>query len=73
MSGVQDSPGAGGARPVVTDADIEDEKMIADMQKVLDFASSIAGDNIFDTQLLIMNCAEELRAQIRESAEESDE
>lgn len=66
-------PGSGAtARSVTIEPDAEDTKMIADMQQIIDLAASLAGDNIFDTQLLIMNCAEELRAQIREEAE-SDE
>lgn len=49
--------------------DGDDEKIAEDAQKMLDLASTLAGENIFDMQVLIEFCADELRSQIREQSE----
>lgn len=54
--------------------DSDDAELAADMQKVLDFAAGLVGEKagIFDLQILIEACAEELRNQIRDEAEGDD-
>lgn len=54
--------------------DEDEEKLAADAQKVLDFAAKLVGEDagIFDLQILIETCAEELRNQIRDEAEGDD-
>lgn len=49
----------------------DEEQVAADAQKVLDYAASVVGEDagIFDLQILIEYCAEELRNQIREASE----
>lgn len=55
------------------EAERDEAKLAADTQKVLDFAAKIAGeDSIFDIQILIESCAEELRTQIRDQAENDE-
>lgn len=55
-------------------AEMNDEGKIAeDAQQILDFVNTLAGDNIFDAQILIEYCAEELRVQIRELVEGPEE
>jgi hypothetical protein len=49
--------------------DGDEEKIAEDAQKVLDLVASLAGENIFDMQVLIEFCADELRSQIREQTE----
>ena len=46
-----------------------DPKLFEDMNKVLAFAAQIAGDNLFDQQMVIEECAMWLREQIREEVE----
>jgi hypothetical protein len=46
-----------------------DEKVEKDAQTLLEKAAELTGDNIFDMQVLIEFCAEELRAQIRDTFE----
>lgn len=50
-----------------------EEKLSSDIAAILDHAEQLAGDNIFDMQILIEAAAEELREQIRTSGSENDE
>lgn len=47
----------------------DEEKLAEDAQRVLDLVHRLAGDNLFDMQVLVEFCADELRGQIRESVE----
>lgn len=50
----------------------DDDVPTEHVQKMLDLAEQLTGGNIFDMQVLVSACAEELRIQIREEVEESD-
>ena len=50
-----------------------EEKLDADVSKLLELVSRLAGEDLFDMQTLIEACAEELREQIRMSVEEEGE
>jgi len=56
-----------GAPPANEDAD--DAKLEADVGKMLELVESLAGEDVFDMQILIEACAEELREQIRDLIE----
>lgn len=43
-----------------------EQKLLEDVGKVLQLVVRIAGDNLFDQQILIEECAQQLRDQIRE-------
>lgn len=53
--------------------DRAEEKLLVDVEKVITFAQKLAGENIFDVQLLIETCAEELRDNIRDMLDEDEE
>lgn len=57
------------ARSMGAEAGGDEEKLVEDAQKVLDFVNKLAGDNLFDMQTLIEFCADEVRGSIRESIE----
>jgi hypothetical protein len=61
-------PRSQAASSMRADEDVE-EKLAEDAQKVLDLVHRLAGDNLFDMQVLVEFCADELRGQIRESLE----
>lgn len=53
----------------------DEEQLAADVKKVLDYAEKLVGKEggIFDMQVLVEACAEELRNQIRDEAEGGDD
>lgn len=53
--------------------DRAEEKLLIDVEKVITFAQKLAGDNIFDVQVLIETCAEELRENIRDMIDDEEE
>lgn len=68
MGGADPERGVPPRTPPIESGD-GDEKLAEDAQKILDLVASLAGENIFDMQVLIEFCADELRSQIREQTE----
>lgn len=50
-----------------------DPKLQADIEKTLEYVRVLAGDDIFDMQILVEESARELREQIREEFDGEDD
>lgn len=49
-----------------------EEQLAHDAERILKLAEQLAGENLFDMQVLIEFCAEEIRSQIRDEVEGDD-
>lgn len=55
------------------DPEEAEEQLMKDTKAILEHALQLAGDDLFQMQALIENCAEELRGQIQDLVEGGDD
>lgn len=72
MGGADPERGSPPTRTTTVESGEGEEKLAEDAQKILDLVALLAGENIFDMQVLVEFCADELRSQIREQVEGED-